>query len=205
MEDNSSLDIAENIQWGTAEEKIMKDLGDKSIIYSTLSAIAYDKYNKLGIIFNIIIALITGIVGLLSFMSDKIPSSFTYYSIIVGSISFMATALSSVTGIMKLNDKTSNFRYMENQFKHLSRDIDITLNLKRISRPNFKLFLEKCRNHYHKLMEGMNDITNTEIMELEKTMNINGLTLPNTLKGIVVNTDDDEDLSRRRRTLPENV
>lgn len=193
-----SLSIATNIEWTDSEEILVKELGEKMILNRQLCSIAYEKYNKMLIGFSVSVSIITGITGLLSFATDKIPTTFTYWSIIVGIVSFIATTISGISQVLKIADKVGRFKYLENSWSNTARDVQITLALKRNNRPNFKIFIEKIRTQYNTLITDMNDIDSAIVNYLKSTVRYDGLTTPErigTLKPIRINVDEVQTIS----------
>jgi len=157
--DSNSFDVNPDITWTDSEELIIRDLGMRAKRNCKLTDIAHSTHSKLLTGFNISIGVISGVTGLLSFATDKIPSTFTYWSIVVGTVSFSATILASVSQILKLSDKVGKFKYTKTAWGKMARDIEIVLALKRNGRPKFTTFLENVRSQFNELSENMTDVT----------------------------------------------
>lgn len=192
------LDNPVSIIWTAQDEQLLKQWGNNAECFKLLHNIAYEKYTRMHVWFNLPIIAITTFGGTSSFCLSKVTDPYLkdIMSMIIGAFSIFAGFLATVYSFFKFAEKMNDHQKYSKDYDKLNRNIQAELAKQRSERMSKSRTIDIFKKEYDSLCDTSptidKDVRDTFLADVKIPDNF---TLPyifNELGSIKINTDNNE-------------
>jgi hypothetical protein len=184
----SSVQVSRLVkEWNGEIEDYLKNIGEKSQIYSLLHKNSEKKYNKISYQFDIPNIVIATVAGTLSISSSSLFQGMEKEaSIFIGILSLTSSILTTVNSYFGFKKRCETHRLVSIQYQKLFLKIDLVLGLKHEERPSLNEFIKFVTDEFNRLAE-ISPIIDTDLMSEFKNKfkeYVSKVSFPNELNGL---------------------
>lgn len=161
----SSVQVSRLVkEWNSEIEDYLKNIGEKSQIYSLLHKNSEKKYNKISYQFDIPNIVISTVAGTLSISSSSLFQGMEKEaSVFIGVLSLISSILTTINSYFGFKKRCETHRLVSIQYQKLFLKIDLVLGLKQEERPSLNEFIKFVTDEFNRLAE-ISPIIDTDLM-----------------------------------------
>lgn len=156
------------IEYTPELDRVLCDTGEECEMFSKLHLMAYKKFRKREVMFNLPIITITALIGFVS----GLKLDFEYIHLILGGMSLYASLMKSYFSYLKISQKSENHRIAYIQYDQIHTGIRLELSLHPSIRKDASMLVDIMRIKLKNLREVSeiidNSIINTYVNELNR-------------------------------------
>jgi hypothetical protein len=156
------------IEYTPELDRVLCDTGEECEMFSKLHLMAYKKFRKREVMFNLPIITITALIGFVS----GLKLDFEYIHLILGGMSLYASLMKSYFSYLKISQKSENHRIAYIQYDQIHTGIRLELSLHPSIRKDASMLVDIMRIKLKNLREVSeiidNSIINTYVNELKR-------------------------------------
>jgi len=149
-------------------DRVLGDTGEECEMFSKLHLMAYKKFRKREVMFNLPIITITALIGFVS----GLKLDFEYIHLILGGMSLYASLMKSYFSYLKISQKSENHRIAYIQYDQIHTEIRLELSLHPSIRKEASMLVDIMRIKLKNLREVSeiidNSIINAYVNELKR-------------------------------------
>lgn len=184
----SSIQVSRTVkEWNNEIEDYLKNIGEKSQIYSLLHKNSEKKYNKISYQFDIPNIVISTVAGTLSISSSSLFQGMEKEaSVFIGILSLISSILTTINSYFGFKKRCETHRLVSIQYQKLFLKIDLVLGLKQVERPSLNEFIKFVSDEFNRLAEISPIIDTDLITEFKNKFKEydNKVSFPNELNGL---------------------
>jgi len=156
------------IEYTPELDRVLCETGEECEMFSKLHLMAYKKFRKREVMFNLPIITITALIGFVS----GLKLDFEYIHLILGGMSLYASLMKSYFSYLKISQKSENHRIAYIQYDQIHTGIRLELSLHPSIRKDASMLVDIMRIKLKNLREVSeiidNSIINTYVKELKR-------------------------------------
>ena len=156
------------IEYTPELDRVLCETGEECEMFSKLHLMAYKKFRKREVMFNLPIITITALIGFVS----GLKLDFEYIHLILGGMSLYASLMKSYFSYLKISQKSENHRIAYIQYDQIHTGIRLELSLHPSIRKDASMLVDIMRIKLKNLREVSeiidNSIINTYVNELKR-------------------------------------
>ena len=156
------------IEYTPELDRVLCDTGEECEMFSKLHLMAYKKFRKREVMFNLPIITITALIGFVS----GLKLDFEYIHLILGGMSLYASLMKSYFSYLKISQKSENHRIAYIQYDQIHTGIRLELSLHPSIRKDASMLVDIMRIKLKNLREVSeiidNSIINAYVNELKR-------------------------------------
>jgi len=149
-------------------DHVLCEKGEECEMYSRLHLMAYKKFRKREVMFNLPIITITALIGFVS----GLKLDFEYIHLILGGMSLYASLMKSYFSYLKISQKSENHRIAYIQYDQIHNEIRLELSLAPSIRKNAKMMMDIMRIKLKNLREVSEILDNSIINQYKRELRI---------------------------------
>lgn len=184
----SSIQVSRSVkEWNSEIDEYLKNIGEKSQIYSLLHKNSEKKYNKISYQFDIPNIIISTVAGTLSISSSSLFQGMEKEaSVFIGILSLISSILTTINSYFGFKKRCETHRLVSIQYQKLFLKIDLVLGLKQEERPSLNELIKFVSDEFNRLAEISPIIDTDLITEFKNKFKDydNKVSFPNELNGL---------------------
>jgi hypothetical protein len=149
-------------------DHVLCEKGEECQMYSRLHLMAYKKFRKREVMFNLPIITITAVIGFVS----GLKLDFEYIHLILGGMSLYASLMKSYFSYLKISQKSENHRIAYIQYDQIHNEIRLELSLDPSIRKNANMMMDIMRIKLKNLREVSEILDNSIISQYKRELRI---------------------------------